>query len=176
MKDMVVDIEQNLLSKIDLYHGDINMPEGFEIDPKQLTGDIFYHKIYSTPFSSSRTLDMLHAYIREHINLKYSFSLVQEQTMGDFFNPQESSYPISHLNLVDLKNSPDYIMLYGVDVAKDSCKVVIDYDDNRRKGRTWEIPLETNRFIMFPSTQKYHITKNLSNQINFVLTSTYTYI
>ena len=95
--------------------------------------------------------------------------------MGDFFNPQESSSPISHLNLVDLKNSPDYIMLYGVDVAKDSCKVVIDYDDNRRKGRTWEIPLETNRFIMFPSTQKYHITKNLSNQINFVLTSTYTY-
>ena len=37
MKDMVVDIKQNLLSKIDLYHGDINMPEGFEIDPKQLT-------------------------------------------------------------------------------------------------------------------------------------------
>jgi hypothetical protein len=64
-------------------------------------------------------------------------------------------------------------MLYGVNVAKDSCNVYIEYDDNRRKGRSWVIPLNNNDFVMFPSTQRYHITKNTSQQLNSILTVTY---
>jgi hypothetical protein len=67
-------------------------------------------------------------------------------------------------------------MLYGVNVAKDSCRVFIEYDDNRRKGRSWEIPLNNNEFVMFPSTQRYHITANSSEQLNFILTTTYEFI
>ena len=77
------------------------------------------------------------------------------------------------VNPVDLKHSPDYVMLYGVNVAKDSCNVYIEYDDNRRKGRSWVIPLNNNDFVMFPSTQRYHITKNTSQQLNSILTVTY---
>jgi len=29
---------------------------------------------------------------------------------------------------------------------------------------------------MFPSTQKYHITTNTSDQLNFILTTTYEYL
>jgi len=80
------------------------------------------------------------------------------------------------LDPVDLRNAPDYVMLYGIDVAKDSCTVVIDYDDNRRKGRSWEIKLNKNNFIMFPSTQRYYIKPNTSDKLNFILTSTYEFI
>jgi hypothetical protein len=29
------------------------------------------------------------------------------------------------------------------------------YNDNRRKGRSWDIELKDNMFIMFPSTNMY---------------------
>ena len=64
-------------------------------------------------------------------------------------------------------------MLYGVNVGKDSCKICIEYDDNRRKGRSWVIPLNNNDFVMFPSTLRYHVTKNTSQQLNSILTVTY---
>ena len=79
------------------------------------------------------------------------------------------------VNPVDLKHSPDYVMLYGVNTAKDSCNVYIEYDDNRRKGRTWHIPLNNNCFYIFPATQKYFISENKSEKSNVFLTSTYEY-
>ena len=77
---------------------------------------------------------------------------------------------------MDLRNAPDYTFIYGVDVGKDSTGVIIEYDDNRRKGRTWHIPLNNNDFVMFPSTQKYFISPNKSKQMNIILTTTYEYI
>ena len=167
-------MHKKVLTEIGLYYGKVTMPKGFEIDPKKLTGDIFYHRIYNTEFPVSTTLDMLHAYLSEHINLKHGFTLVPKKITGDFFTPQKSSLSMLQLDPVDLKNSPDYVMLYGVD-TKD-CTVVIDYDDNRRKGKSWEMPLESNHFIMFPSTQRYYIKPNRSEQLNFVLTSLYEFI
>ena len=59
-------------------------------------------------------------------------------------------------------------MLYGVNVGKNSCKVFIEYDDNRRKNKSWEIFLNDNDFVMFPSTQRYYVTANMSEQLNFI--------
>ena len=94
---------------------------------------------------------------------------------------QDCPFPFSRewdklLNIdpVDLRNSPDYTMLYGVNVKE--CSVRIHYDDNRRKGRSWDIPLKNNQFIIFPSTNMYYITNNQKDSLNFILTSTYEYI
>ena len=46
------------------------------------------------------------------------------------FKPDYRSMPILDVNPVDLRNSPDYTMLYGVNV--DKCSVRIYYDSNRR--------------------------------------------
>ena len=75
-----------------------------------------------------------------------------------------------------LKDAPDYTCVYVIDIAKDSCELVIEYDDNRRKNRTWHIPLVNNKFIIFPSTQRYFISQNTSKQMNIFLTMTYEYI
>ena len=75
---------------------------------------------------------------------------------------------------MDLRNSPDFTLLYGVKVK--DCMVRIHYEDNRRKGRSWDIPLINNRFIMFPSTNMYYLTNNQKDSLNFVQTITYEYI
>ena len=56
------------------------------------------------------------------------------------------------------------------------CMVRIYYEDNRRKGRSWDIELTDNKFIMFPSTNMYYLTNNQKDNLNFVQTITYEYI
>ena len=58
----------------------------------------------------------------------------------------------------------------------ENCMVRIHYEHNRRKGRSWDIPLKNNMFIMFPSTNMYYLTNNQKNSLNTVLTTTYEYI
>jgi len=165
-----------ILSELGLYYGSIEMPKGFEIDREKLCIDILLFNNYNNNFPFSRSRDMLDTYLREHINLNYNFTLVNKKTSGEIYKPREYSHSLLQLDPVDLRHSPDYVMLYGVNVGKDSCKVFIEYDDNRRKGRSWEIFLNDNDFVMFPSTQRYHITANTSEQLNFILTSTYEFI
>ena len=170
----MVDIKQKLLSKIDLFYGTISMPKGFEIDKDVLKKDILTHNIQDCPFPFSRDWDKLNTYLREHINLEYSLNLVNKLTTGLMFKPNQSNFPECENNKVDLRNSPDYVMLYGVDL--ENTNVRIYYDDNRRAGRSWDIPLENNKFIMFPSTLIYHISNNQKDKINFILKTTYEYI
>jgi len=169
-------MDKRVLSQIDLHFGQVEMPKGFEINRETLVADILSSTIYNREFPFSRSFDMLQTYLREHINLEYGFTLVQKKTIGNIYKPQQYSNSLLQVDPVDLRNSPDYVMLYGVNVGKDSCKVFIEYDDNRRKGRSWEIPLNNNYFIMFPSSQRYHITANTSEQLNFILTTTYEFI
>jgi hypothetical protein len=172
----MVDMEKKVLSEIALYYGDIAMPKGFEIDRNKLQEDILKSHIKNIKFPSSREWGKLTTYLREHINLEYEFTLIPKITTGETYKPNEHSVSYLQLDPVDLQNSPDFVMLYGIHIAKDSCSVVIDYDDNRRKGRTWTIPLSNNKFILFPSTQRYYITANTSDQLNFILTITHDFI
>jgi hypothetical protein len=169
-------MQKKVLSEIDLYFGQIEMPKNFEIDREKLCVDILLFTNYNYEFPFSKSWDMLNTYLREHINLNYNFQLINKKTSGEIYKPREYSHSLLQVDPVDLRHSPDYVMLYGVNVGKNSCKVFIEYDDNRRKGRSWEIPLNDNDFIMFPSTQRYHITANTSEQLNFILTTTYEFI
>jgi hypothetical protein len=169
-------MEKKVLSHIDLYYGQIEMPKGFEIDREKLSQDILSSTIYNREFPFSRSWDMLQTYLREHIYLEYGFTLIHKKTTGNIYKPRQYSNSLLQVDTVNLINSPDYVMLYGVNVGKGSCKVFIEYDDNRRKGRSWELPLNNNDFVMFPSTQRYHITANTSEQLNFILTTTYEFI
>ena len=169
-------MHKKVLSQIDLHFGQVEMPKGFEINRESLGADILSSTIYNREFPFSRSWDMLQTYLREHINLEYGFTLVHKKTIGNIYKPRQHSHSYLQVDPVYLRNSPDYVMLYGVNVGKDSCGVFIEYDDNRRKGRSWEIPLNNNDFIMFPSTQRYHITANSSEQLNFILTTTYEFI
>ena len=125
-------------------------------------------------FPFSREWDKLNTYLREHINVEYGFQLINKETWGNVYKPKEISIPLLNIDPIDLRNSADYTLLYGVNVK--DCSVRIHYDDNRRKGRSWDIPLKNNQFIMFPSMQMYYITNNQKDSLNFILTITHEFI
>ena len=167
-------MQKKVLSEIALYSGDVAMPKDWDIDRNKLQQDILDSQIKNKEFPFSRTWDMLSTYMREHINLEYGFTLVNKDTWGNMYKPQETTVPLLNIDPVDLRNSADYTFLYGVNVK--DCSVRIHYDQNRRAGRSWDIPLKNNHFIMFPSTQMYYITNNHKDSLNFIQTITYEFI
>jgi len=171
---MVVGMQKKVLSEIALYYGDVAMPKGFEIDRDKLQSDILKSQINNKDFPYSREWDKLNTYLREHINVEYGFQLVNKETWGNVYKPKEISIPLLNIDPVDLRNSPDYVLLYGVNVK--DCSVRIHYNDNRRAGRSWDIPLKNNQFIMFPSMQMYYITNNQKDSLNSILTITNEFI
>ena len=51
--------------------------------------------------------------MRDHINLEYGFTLVNKETWGNIYKPQETTIPLLNIDPVDLRNSPDlYITLW----------------------------------------------------------------
>ena len=183
-------MQKKVLSEIDLYYGSINMPKGFEIKNDTIKNSIlnsfinedrisknikdYSYSDYKIPFS--QMLGWLNDYIRDHFNVEYHKVLVPKLSWGNVYDYNQKSFSRTTVDPVDLRNSCDYTFIYGVDVGKDSTGVVIEYDDNRRKGRSWHIPLNNNTFVMFPSTNQYFISPNKSKQMNVILTNTYEYI
>ena len=167
-------MQKKVLTEQALYYGDVAMPKGWDIDRDKLQEDILKSQVTDSPFLFSRTWDMLNTYMRDHINLDYGFTLINKNTWGNIYKPSETTIPLLNIDPVDLRNSPDYTFLYGVNVK--DCMVRIHYEDNRRKGRSWDIKLTDNMFIMFPSTNMYYLTNNQKDSLNFVQTITYEYI
>ena len=172
-------MKKKVLSEVSLYYGKVSMPKGFEIDRSVLATKILNQSFKnltdsSVGFPFSKAWDMLNTYFRDHFRIKHELNLVNKSTWGNIYKPNETTYPLLNIDQVNLRNSPDYVLLYGVGVQ--ACTVRIHYDDNRRKGRSWNIELKNNEFIMFPSTCMYYLTNKQQDILNFVQTITYEYI
>ena len=183
-------MQKKVLTEVDLYTGEISMPKGFEINRDKIKNDIlksfvtsdrisnnprnYSYKNYKVPFS--QPLQWLQDYMRDHWKVEYGFTLVPKDMHGKILHPKEKSVLMHSVDPVDLRNSPDYTFIYAVDVEPNSCECIIEYDDNRRKNRTWHLPIKNNDFIMFPATQRYMITENTSNKLNTIVVINYEYI
>ncbi len=167
-------MQKKVLTEQSIYYGNVSMPKHWEIDPIELSHHILHSNLTDTKLKFSKTFDKLNTYIKDFIRLEYSVNLINKETWGNIYKPNETTTPLLNIDPVDLRNSPDFTLLYGVKVK--DCMVRIHYEDNRRKGRSWDIPLKNNMFIMFPSTNMYYLTNNQKNSLNFVQTITYEYI
>ena len=167
-------MNKNILTEQSLFYGDIDMPKNWEIDRTELAHHILHSSLTNEKLQFSKTYDKLNTYMKDFIGLDYGIKLVNKSTWGNIYKPNETTIPLLNIDPVDLRNSPDFTMLYGVKVK--DCFVRIHYEDNRRKGRSWDIELKNNMFIMFPSTNMYYITNNQKDSLNFVQTITYEYI
>ena len=170
-------INKKILSEISLYYGVVKMPKGFEIEKDELIKNIFLSKYYENieyPFSIS--FDKLKTYISDFMGVEHKLNLIPKKIYGNFYEKNEISEPKLEIDPVDLKNSPDFVLLYGVEIDNKTCEIVINYDDNRRKGRSWNINLENDKFIMFPASQSYYIKNVKNSYLNFIQTITFEYI
>ena len=170
-------IKKTTLSEIALYQGIIKIPEGFQIEKDVLIKNILLSQYYENieyPFSI--TFDKLKTYITDFMKVEYGLNLIIKKINGNFYEKNEISKPKLETNPVDLKNSPDFILLYGVEIDPRTCEIVIYYDSNRRKGRSYNIFLEKDMFIMFPASQLYYIKNNKNSYLNFIQNIAFDYI
>ena len=167
-------MQKKVLAEQALFYGDVSMPKGFEINPLKFCQSIFESFYKKQEFIFFKDWDKLNTYIKDYINLNYKIKLVNKNTWGNAYIPNEVTEPLLNVDPVDLRNSPDYTCLYGINTV--DCTVKIYYDDNRRKGRNWEIELKDNMFIMFPSTNLYFISNKQKDSLNFIQTITYEYV
>ena len=166
-------MQKKVLTEQALYFGDVAMPKNWDIDRDKLQNDILKSVIRKKDFPYSKPWNILNTYLREHIGVEHNFNLINKNMWGDIYKPNETTVPLLTVDPVDLRNSPDYTLLYGVKVK--NCFVKIFYDDNRRKNRSWDLELKNNMFILFPSTNMYYLTNNQKDSLNFVHTITYEY-
>ena len=183
-------MQKKVLTEVDLYCGSIDMPKGFEINRKKIADTAlesfskgarvtnnrrsYEYEDYQLPYS--QPLQWVQDYLRDHWNLEYHYTLVEKNLHVKLLRPKTKSFLRNHVDPLDLRNAPDYTFIYAVDVEPDSFECIVEYDDNRRKGRTWHVPLKNNDFVMFPSTQKYMFTENKSNKLNIIVVINYEYI
>lgn len=170
-------INKKILSEIGLYKGKVKMPKGFEINRSEFVKNIFlsqYYQDFEYPFSIS--FDKLNKYISEYFFLEHKKSLIPKKINGNFYEKGENSQSFLEVDPLDLRNSADFVLLYGVEIDSSTCKVEIYYDDNRRKDRSWEVNLENEEFIMFPSSLVYRIKNKNNSYLNFIKKITYTYV
>jgi hypothetical protein len=169
-------MNKKILSEIALYTGSVKLPDPIKIDLESLKADILLYCTNNTlndQFPFSKNISILDTYIRDFINLEHSIRFVQKHMMGDIYKPGEYSFPLIQADIMNLQNSCDFVVLYGVSVCENSCKVRIEYDNNRIKNNYIDVLLKTNSFIIFPSTLVYYVTPNTSENLNYILTSTY---
>jgi hypothetical protein len=164
-------MEKKVLTEQALYYGNVSMPKGFEIDHIKLSNDIIESIIKSSKIPYLRNLDMLDSYIREHIKCDFRLGLVTKNFWGNIYKPKELTEPLLNINPMDLNNSADFTLLYGV--KNTECLVKFYYDDNRIKGNDWTISLNEGSFVMFPSINKYIIKNNHKKDLSSILTITY---
>ena len=183
-------MQKKVLSEIDIYTGSVDCPKNFEIDRKTIKNSIIKNYISFNTLSKnskdlsyrdfkvefSQPLQWLGDYIRDHFSAYFKKTLIPKIMWGTVLQPDEQSYSRATADSIDFKNAPDYTFIYGVDVSEKSCECVIHYDNNRRVNRTWHIPIKNNHFIIFPSTQRFFITKNKSQNIITLLNITYEFI
>jgi hypothetical protein len=167
-------MQKKVLTEQSLFYGYVSMPKDWEIDRIELSHHILHSSLTDQELQFSKTYDKLNTYMRDFIGVKHNINLINKSTWGNIYKPNETTIPLLNIDPVDLRNSPDFTMLYGVKV--EGCMVRIYYDDNRRKGRSWDIELKNNMFIMFPSTNMYCLTNTQKDSLNFVQTITYDYI
>jgi hypothetical protein len=164
-------MQKQILSEQALYYDDVSMPKGFEINLEKLSKEVLQSKLLNEEYKFSIEWDKLNKYIIEFSRLKHNLNLENKKTFGNIYKPLSSTLPLSNINYDDLKNSPDFTMLYGVDIS--NCSVRIYYDDNRKKDRYRDIELKNNKFIMFSSINKYVISNFNNHKVNIIQTITY---
>ena len=184
-------MKKQVVSEIDIVSGTIDSPKGFEINRDKIKNDIiasfinqkrisnnekdFAYTDYQVPFS--QPLQWLKDYLRDHYKVEYQKTLIPKLDFGIILDKKQQSHNRNLVEPLDLLHAPDYTCIYGVDIDdEEQLEVVIHYDDNRRVNRTWHVPLQNNKFIIFPSMQRFYISENKSSKLQTLLVSTYEYI
>lgn len=131
--------------------------------------DLKNHYLY---YDWEINLDYLVAYIINFINIDHNktFYLTNKFGFQSFvINPEELIQSHNFFDNYDIKNSPDYTLIFCVKNEETPINFYLDYTDHRDKDRIHKISLETNKFIIFNSDLKFRTEKNKNKDNSYFL-------
>lgn len=181
-------MKKTILTETAVYTGIIDSPKGYEINREKIKNEAikgyvlnnkkhfientWEHKDYKLTRSIPE-LRFVEDYIRDFFKLKTKQTLEAPSYYVNVLEHLEQSYSRNNLDLNHLLNSPNYTMIYCVDVTDKSSSIVIEYDDHLRINKLYQIAVKNNMFIIMPSTLRYFISENLSEEPNVFITINY---
>ena len=162
------------------------MPKHYEINRHEIKADILYSKLnqktisnnpYHYSFSdyevtTSKTLNLLRSYINENLKIKYNLTLSPRLSFGNIFEPKQQSFFRNLIDPLNINDSSDYVMIYGVDLDRDA-SIVIEKIGKKGIKELVTFKINNNNFLLFPSHLKFFINENTSFQDNVFLSTTY---
>ena len=108
-------INKKVLSETALYFGNLKMPKGYEIETDLLVKNITLSHYYEdVEYSFSKTWDKINTFITDFMRVEYKTDLQSKNYYGSFYERNQISEPQFHLDFSSLKDSPDFVCLYGV--------------------------------------------------------------
>ena len=182
-------MNKKILSETCLFEGEVEMPKHYEIDRYQIKSQILHSQLHQKTISSnpyhyafvdyevptSKTLNLLRDYMGENLFLDTKIRISPRLSFGNVLEPKQQSFLRNSIDPVNIKESPDYIMIYGIDVDKNS-SVIVETKDKRGVEQLSPFKIQNNHFLLFPSYLKFFINENNSHQTNVFLTTTYVII
>ena len=134
-----------------------------------LDGTVEKDDLLKLPMSKENSLEYIFYYIHNQLQLLHHKEKVGppclQKHLGYVQLPTYTIGPKHHAE-IDATKTPDLIVLLALNVEDDSCEIVFEYDDHRRKYREWKWPIKSGMYWIFPSDMKYRITRNKSDKIN----------
>ena len=175
-------MEKVILNEEALYHGYVKCPKGYEIDREQIKYQIMkgyirnrdsLHNRYEV--EHTKELNFFDSYINDFFSLKHEgkLNLVFKNRSSFILKEGEKRDKRNDVNVFDIPGSPVYTLIYGIELEDFSSDLIIHYKYKKTPNRIWRIPLENNKFIIFPSHLNYEITKNNSKLNSFYLMNYY---
>ena len=171
-------MKKKVLAALDLYSEEVNIPGDFEINRKKIFSHILHNCfIERKNFNSKNTFEVDYSqdlgwynqYILEHVFLRHKFSLESLNHYSLILYPGERS---TFRNDHSIYSNSDYTVIYGLEVPKNSIEFTLSFKD-KNKLKTYSEKIYDNKFIMFPATENYFLTKNNSSDLICLLISNY---
>lgn len=109
-------------------------------------------------------------YIKESLFAYHGIQVFPIRHFANLQRHEEPSIITKHENVVEPRNSADYVALYMVN---GEANLFLNYDNNVRKEQGYYTELKEGSIAIFNSTIKYHLSRNKSEHDRTVLTFLY---
>jgi len=104
---------------------------------------------------------MVQTYIVDYLDSYFDTRVFPVQRFGNILKPNEQTFSRNFLDLNNSSNSIDYVLVYGVDIADNSCSIVIEYNNKKYLKQKHFIPMSNNYFVVLPGSERFFISRAL---------------
>lgn len=132
----------------------------------------FINNYNDISISNDEQIDRVMVYVKDHYKIyDTTFKLVRQNTFAQIYEKNEFSIKRNHADFLNLKESPNFTIMYCVEVNDEQDEIIIEFDCYKLKNQYFNCPLKKGRFFMWPSNLNYYSYQNRSDDLKVLLFS-----